>query len=141
MKKGRKYALTPIISEPAAYKESWRKWWEGLQPDWRKLGDGIFLQDVPATGEEWDALRKGGQNGFFMVIMAFSWWVEAMGRVFDDAELRDALDDLTWAVNRMGDMPALPDQLIGQKRALEDELDISHTRKRYVLSFSLLSSD
>jgi hypothetical protein len=71
-------------------------------------------------GEEWDTLRRGGPNGFFIVILAFSWWVEAMDGRVGDAELRDALDDVIWVVRCMDDVPAMPDQLIGGKRAQEE---------------------
>lgn len=91
-------------------------------------------------GEEWKGLRQGGPNGFFVVILAFSWWVKAMDGKVDDMGLHDALDDLTWVVKCMADVPATPDQSIGGKRAQEDlnEPDTS-IKKRYALSFPITS--
>jgi hypothetical protein len=92
---------------------------------------------VPDTGEEWEGLRHGGLNGFFVVILAFSWWVGAMEGEVDDTGLHDALDDVTWVVNCMADMaPTTPD---GGKRAQEDEPDTSR-RTRYVVLFPNFSS-
>ena len=88
-------------------------------------------------GEEWDSLRRGGQNGFFIIILAFSWWVEVKGGEFEDADIHAALVDLTWVVRCIGDTD-LSDQLIGGKRVLEDDkADTSSHKKQYVISFSL----
>jgi len=120
------------------YKASWQTWWQGLQPKWRLLEDGTFLQEVPDTGEEWEALRQGGPNGFFVIVLAFGWLVEAMDRELEDRGLLDALDDIMWVVRCMADMPVMPSQLIGEKRAREDEPETS-MKKRYVRSFLITS--
>ena len=80
---------------------SWQKWWLGLQPSWRVLDDGTLLQEVPDTGEQWVSLRQSGPNGFIMVILALSWWVDMMGGEVDDRELHEVLDDVTWVVRCM----------------------------------------
>lgn len=85
---------------------------------------------MPDTGEEWKGLRRGGPNGFFVVIVAFSWWVEAMKGKVDDMGLRNALDDLTWVVRCMADMTEAQG-----KRAQEDS--DSSVKKRYVPSFPI----
>jgi hypothetical protein len=72
-----------------------------------------------------------------MVIIGFSWWVRAMGGEVNDRDLCDALDDLTWVVQCMADMPATSDHLIGGKRAQEDEAEASN--KWYILSFPIIS--
>lgn len=84
-------------------------------------------------GEDWGGLRRGGPNGFFIIVLAFAWWVEATDGKVGDAGLDDALDDITWVARCMADMPAMPGQLIGEKHTRVDEPTIS-TRKRYVLS-------
>lgn len=89
------------------------------------------MQEVPDIGEKWEALQRGGPNGFFMIVLAFAWWVEAMDGDMDDAGLRDALDDITWVSNCIAaSIPPMANQLIGQKRARDDRSDTS-TRKRY----------
>ena len=36
-----------------------------------------------------------------MVVLALAWWTAALGEVSDDDELCDALDDVTWVMQRM----------------------------------------
>jgi hypothetical protein len=128
-----KQKITNIVK----YKASWQTWWQGLQPKWRLLKDGTFLQKVLDTDEEWEALQRGGPNGFFIIVLAFAWWAEeAKGK--NDTGLLNALDDMTWVIRRMADMPATPSQLMGVKHALEDEPD-SSKKKQYVLSFFVAS--
>ena len=88
------------------YLVSYQKWWWGLQPEWRRLDDGTLKQEVPDTGEDWEGLRQGGRNGFFMVILAFSWLVEMANGDVDDVGLHGTLDDVLWVVKCMADMPA-----------------------------------
>jgi hypothetical protein len=128
MKNGRKWVITPKISNPAEYLASCQNWWMALQPQWRQLNeDGCFYQEVPETVEERETLRllrRGGPNGFFIVILAFSWCVEAMdGKLVDSPGLRDTLNDLIWVVKCMANMPDP-----------EDDPD-TPTTKQYVLSF------
>src|SRR5216684_864424 len=133
LKNGRKYGFTPTITNPTKYKVSWQKWWQGLQPKWHQLDDGTLLQEVPEMGEQWESLQRGGTNGFFMIVLALSWWVGAMGGIVDDLGL---LDDVTWVVRCMTDTPAMPSQSIGRKRTLENEPDTS-IRKWDIPSFSM----
>lgn len=116
----------PKIANLTKYKASWQKWWQGLQPRWRLLDDGTFRQEVPDVGEEWVGLRQGGRGGFFVIVMAFSWLVEATDDGGIDVGLLKVLDDITWVLRCMAEtveMPALPDQSLGRKRALENRSD------------------
>jgi hypothetical protein len=135
VKSGRR-SIKPNIANIVKYKASWQTWWQGLQPEWRLLEDGTFLQEVPDTGEEWETLRRGGPNGFFVIVLALGWWAAAMDWK-DDIGLLNALDDVTWVVRCMADLPATPGQLTGGKHALEDKQDTSG-KKRYVFSFLIL---
>jgi hypothetical protein len=139
-KNGRKYIFTPKIDDIFKYKTSWQSWWRELQPQWRHLEDGTYLQVVPESGEEWKALRRGGYNGFFIIVMAFSWWVEAMDGDTDDTEVCSALEDLTWVARCMADMPAISGPLAGGKRAQSDEPYASTKRQRYFIFSHYFSS-
>jgi hypothetical protein len=72
-----------------------------------------------------------------MIVLALSWWVEVMGGKVDNAELCEVVDDITWLVWCMADMPVTPGQLIG-KHTQEDEPDTS-VKKWYILSLSISS--
>ena len=121
----------PNITNLNKYKASWQSWWRGLQPEWHLLDDGTFLQQD--MGEQWVNLRQGGPNGFFLIVLAFAWWVKAMDGKVDDLGLHNALYDITWVVGCMANMPTP-----GGKHAQEDELD-SSVKKWYILSFSITS--
>lgn len=130
------------VTNTTKYKASWQAWWKGLQPKWRLLEDGTFLQEVPDTGEEWEVLRRGGPNGFFIILFALAWWAKAM-KGEDDTGLLNAVEDVTWVIRCMADKctadkPAMPSQLVGQKHAQEDEPHTS-IKKQYVLSFFITS--
>jgi hypothetical protein len=115
----------PKIKNIMKYKVSWQKWWQGLQPKWRRLDDGTLSQEVPDINETWICLRRGGPNGIFVIVLAFSWWVKATDGIDDDKELHDALEDIIWVINHMAEAPALSGQLAGRKHAQEDELRAS----------------
>jgi hypothetical protein len=118
------------------YKTTWQNWWRGLQPEWRLLDDGTFLQEAQDMGEQWVNLRQGGPNGFFLIVLALGWWVKGTDGK-GDLGLHKLLDDITWVMGRMTDMPT-PDQSIGGKHAQEDKLH-SSIKKRYTLSFPITS--
>jgi len=46
-------------------------------------------------------LCQGGPNGIFMAVLTLAWWAAALGKVYDDNELCDALDDATWVIQHM----------------------------------------
>ena len=139
-KNGHKYNALPKVTNHTKYKALWQKWWRGLQPKWRPLDDGTFLQEVPDIDEEWKDLRRGGPGGFIVIVLAFSWFVKATDAGTDDVELHklhNEVDDITWVLNCMADMSAA-DQLVGGKRGLVGVSDTSG-KKRCVLSFSISS--
>ena len=83
---------------------------------------------MPNTAEEWEGLRQGGPCGFFMVIVAISWWVDAMKG--DVGGICDTLDDIMWVIKCMD----MPDQPIENKHMWEDGPD-GLVKKRYVPYF------
>jgi len=46
-------------------------------------------------GEQWVNLQQGGPNGFFLIVLAFAWWVKAMDGKVDNLGLHNALYDIT----------------------------------------------
>lgn len=68
-------------------------------------------------------LCRGGQNGFFMAVLALAWWTAALGDVSDDDELCEALDDTTWAMQRMVKLSKVGREGCGVKRAQVGSLD------------------
>ena len=137
MKKARPYTIiTPGSDNVTKYKASWQSWWNGLQPKWRVLEDGSLLREVsPHTGEEWNSLQKSGPCGFFLLVIRFSWWMNAMHGKVDDVELCSALNDLMWVVKCMTATHNPRIHQVEGKWVREGEPNTSGKRW-YVLSFS-----
>lgn len=104
--RARKYSIIPEIEEVSVYATTLLSWWDSIQPEWRK-GDGsrpqaIYVNRDPDKDEDvsdWAELKKSGPNGFFIVMLAFSWW----GRS-DEKDLREwnlATADLRHCLERM----------------------------------------
>ncbi|KAI0698856.1 hypothetical protein C8Q76DRAFT_580800, partial [Earliella scabrosa] len=96
--RGRHYDKPPKIKSLSVYVGSWRKWWARLQPDCRRTNESVWPLErtVPTDATEWSRIRRGGCNGVFMAIMCLSWWFQALEDGADVAELRSAVEDVTW---------------------------------------------
>lgn len=57
--------------------------------------------EVLDEAEQWDALRRGGPNGLFMVVLGLAWWAAALDNVSGNEELCGALDDATWVMQHI----------------------------------------
>ncbi|KAI0045477.1 hypothetical protein FA95DRAFT_1495406, partial [Auriscalpium vulgare] len=68
----RDYSKSPVIDDVKAFTASWRAWWIGLQPEWR--GSKWPLAREVRASEAWSDCRKGGRNGFAIVLITLSWW-------------------------------------------------------------------
>ena len=55
---------------------------------------------APADADDWAAVKRGGCNGVFMVVMALSWWLaESKGGDGDLADVFDAVSDVSWVLD------------------------------------------
>jgi hypothetical protein len=107
LKNGRKMNLVPDISDNVAtFGDAWMQWWSSLQPEWR--GDGPnFSHDIPKSGGGWQELRKGGQNGFYLILLSFCWWpkgvVTSAGKPIQPhySMWLDMFRDVKWALQQM----------------------------------------
>ena len=68
----------PTIKNIDTFDKHWWSWWKGLQPLSRQvanveglLGGNHRLVEVQ---EDWDVLRKHGQNGFLTILSTLAWW-------------------------------------------------------------------
>ena len=78
-----------------------RAWIANVMPAWRREGvqGGWPLRRV--EGGDWSAARKGGQNGFGMVIIACLWWLEAVETAEQKREVKEVVEDLVYALGEM----------------------------------------
>jgi hypothetical protein len=118
LKRGRRYDSPPEVEDSGEFIDSWWKWWEGLQPAWRVAkGSGLGLsQDAPDATESWKEIRKGGCNGFFMIVLALSWWLTQSGQNFANQTFLKAFDDVNWVLDQII-LFAQQNDVDGQSRA------------------------
>ena len=102
---GRQYNAIVVLSSISQYETTWKSWWMSLQPETRKPEDGSSwpLERVqPDDVEEWESLRRGGCNGFFIIIMGLALWANAVSEASVDAgNLVAAVEDVAWACERI----------------------------------------
>lgn len=58
------------IEDGAAHRKSLLKWWDTLQPDWRKQGEKYDKGDE----HDWGSLDADGRNGLLSVLACMLWW-------------------------------------------------------------------
>ena len=88
-----------------------------MQPTWRTNDSetGFSLsRDIP-NDETWQALRKGGTAGIYVVVMGISWWVKHE----HDEKVWSVIDDLQWVIRQM--KKDLSHQSVPLKRAREED--------------------
>jgi hypothetical protein len=122
--------LCPQIKRPSAFGATWKEWWVKSQPPWRECE--ALIKVLPADAD-WEPISRGGANGFGLVVMALSWWIQsAKGDEELDVDLRSAIDDVYWVVLQLTHVGtvALVD---GEKRAREDDADERPAIKKYVV--------
>ena len=88
----------------------WEDWYTHLQPDWhlevsaKDANDfGISLgQDPPedAIISDWQDIKKGSQNGFFLLLLPLGWWGVGASDLGEDMLSRwaSAFDNLRWVL-------------------------------------------
>ncbi|KAH9851012.1 hypothetical protein C2E23DRAFT_733574 [Lenzites betulinus] len=99
-KNARDYEKLPKIQSVAQYATTWKQWWTALQPASRmryNVSNWPLLRDGPTNLSEWGLLRRGGCNGFFLVVMSLAWWVWAARNEGEgEDEALQAVDDVSW---------------------------------------------
>jgi hypothetical protein len=132
--KSKKKDITFVVN-PRVYGGQFTQWWRTMQPSWRSEGDEDSLVRKTPQDENWEALRKGGTAGIYVVLMGLSWWVKAQ-RVVHDTDAWASVDDLLWVIEQMKKGMAVPMRL-SVKRTREESEDggdgeeVVRQRKRY----------
>ena len=97
-----------------------------MQPSSRKSGDGrCDLKKTAVDAEDWAELRKGSVNGFFGVVLALSWWVNAANTDVQREVVGKAVDDVLWVLDEMIKSP-----VVQRKRVAEPNEASAHKRTR-----------
>lgn len=73
-------------------------WWAHLQPEWR----GVYpLASQPPEDSDWSELRKGGPNGFFILLLSFVWWGKAIESMEEHKIWLEFSGDLDWVIGQL----------------------------------------
>jgi len=101
--RSKKKDVVPAIKQDV-YGPVFMEWWGGLQPAWHQFQGAIgpldLVCDVPKA-ETWQALKKGGTSGMYIVVMGLSWWIK--GQKERNANAWAVVDDLSWVIRQMSD--------------------------------------
>jgi hypothetical protein len=54
--------------------------------------------------ESWQALKKGGMAGIYIVVMGLSWWIKAQ-QCERDTNVWAVVDDVSWVIRQMTNAP------------------------------------
>jgi hypothetical protein len=76
--------------------------------------------------ETWSKTRKGGVNGFYSVVLALSFWLNAATSDLEKTKCEEAICDVFWVSDQM-----IATQKPSSKRASPDEGGESVPTKRY----------
>jgi hypothetical protein len=94
-KNGRKLKNIPAIENIDGYVGAWITWWTSLQPSWRGLN---LARKKPMEHESWEQICKGGNNGFFIIMITLAWW-KVHGGASD--QFQEMLEDVMWVCEQM----------------------------------------
>ncbi|EDR13520.1 uncharacterized protein LACBIDRAFT_322508 [Laccaria bicolor S238N-H82] len=68
----------PTIKNVDVFDKCWWSWWKNLQPPSRKVAaiEGLLGGEhcLVEVQDDWDVLRKHGQNRFLTVLSTLAWW-------------------------------------------------------------------
>ncbi|THH18837.1 hypothetical protein EUX98_g8887 [Antrodiella citrinella] len=110
IKAHRNYEKPPDLSDCLpSFIAKFKLWYSGIQPGWRQTEEDNWppaqVEETEEACSDWSVLRRGGQNGFFMVIMAVSWWYSTAMLIADPDLLVQSfliIQDIQWVLSRMG---------------------------------------
>jgi hypothetical protein len=82
--------VQPDINNPESFFKQLLRWWDSLQPGWRR-GRSTVLPQSP----DWEGLRIGGPSGIIVILISLTWCFKNFSEA---AELRDMIADITWVM-------------------------------------------
>lgn len=74
-----------------------KKWWNIMQPAWRRVDGNTSQVYVPPENEDWSELAKAGPNGLLLLMLSVGWW----GKIETSDAWRGLLMDTLKSFNAM----------------------------------------
>ena len=90
----------PIIVKPSAYGIQFMAWWHILQPLWCISSPGVFGRDVSAN-KSWVNLDKGGSSGIYIMVVALSWWINALISNTENSDAWMIVSNVLWVLQQI----------------------------------------
>ena len=105
-------------------------WWVKMQPTWH---EGESLNKILPTDANQEPILCGGSNGLSMVVMALSWWIQAIGSIQQqDEKLSTAIHDVTWVLSKLVSMLSSASMDTKKKHSWKETTQEEPVSKRYV---------
>lgn len=104
---GRGREREPTIKNVDVFDKRWWSWWKNLQPPSRKVAavEGLLGGEhrLVEVQDDWDVLRKHGQNGFLTVLSTLAWWGGSInGKPVENfASWLAAVNEVHWVLLRL----------------------------------------
>jgi hypothetical protein len=84
----------PDIKDVEEFAQSWTRWWQEINPLWRK-----GITPMPRIDGCWSSMDLPGPNGFLNVLVCLKWWRE---RLQEESEgWKEAVGDVKWVLTKM----------------------------------------
>lgn len=126
------------IDNVANYRETWLKWYNSLQPEWRSVVnplEGWPLSRAVPEGEKWATLCQGGPHGLLVIILTLFWWHRAAKTPKELEDVTVAIVDATWMFRQLFLSPTLhPARVARLSRPSPSERSTRDARKNAVAS-------
>ncbi|KAI0040345.1 hypothetical protein FA95DRAFT_1502991 [Auriscalpium vulgare] len=123
--RGRQFDKPPTVGKAKEFAALWRKWWVGLQPEWRGTTWPLARPaSVPTDG--WGEVLKGGSNGFIIILITLSWWCGASKTQSEQNEWASAIEDVGWVLTHLVGLAR------AKKHSAPEELPDERPEKRCV---------
>ncbi|KAJ7823923.1 hypothetical protein B0H13DRAFT_1591667 [Mycena leptocephala] len=87
---------TPEIKDVEVFAKEWARWWEDINPAWRKLSLPMEKKDG-----DWAFMDVPGPNGFLNVLVCLLWWRQKLEE--ESQGWRDAVEDVMWVLRKMNE--------------------------------------
>ncbi|KAJ7120486.1 hypothetical protein C8R43DRAFT_1136871 [Mycena crocata] len=90
----------PAISDVYSFVTRWWKWWETINPVWRKrTGTPVRLEQC--GDGDWSSLAHTGPNGLLNALICLRWWRDALRGNLDVQGWEEAVGDVRWVLQRV----------------------------------------
>ncbi|KAH8104233.1 hypothetical protein DFH11DRAFT_1520025, partial [Phellopilus nigrolimitatus] len=101
------------ITSLTKFADSVDRWWDGLQPAWRRAR-GENLSRIDRKNEGFEDIRFAGPEGLYLVVLALAMW-GTHPKAADDDGLAATVNDVKWVLVSLNSVPDY-----SQKRAREE---------------------